>query len=195
VIADADSGPRSHGGAQRLRPHVLSAHPTRRDCRAPHPVIRLLTRAIALFALLAGSSARAAEIVTLWESAYVSARPGATVHLLLQADIRSGYVVVAQQARGPGLLPLDLKLSDNPYLKTGPPSFPTAQGSMVGERKVAGYASTLRIMLPVTISPRAPAGETVLSGELRYQACDGTRCLSAQTLPIALVIDIQQKRE
>jgi DsbC/DsbD-like thiol-disulfide interchange protein len=195
VIADADSGPRSHGGAQRLRPHVLSANATRRDCHAPRTVIRRLTRAIALFAVLAGSSARAAEIVTLWESAYVSARPGATVHLLLQADIGSGYVVVAQQARGAGLLPLSLKLNDSQYLKTGPPSFPTAQASMVGERQVAGYAATLRIMLPVTISPQAPAGEIVLSGELRYQACDEARCLSAHTLPIALVIEIQPNRE
>lgn len=191
MIADAESGPRAQGGAQRLRPLAYSAHATGRSCRA----LRAVIRTIAAFALLGGPPARAVEIVTLWDSAYVSARPGATVHLLLQADIRSGYVVVAQQARGAGLLPLSVKLNDDQYLKTGRPSFPTAEQRLVGARKVAAYASILHIMLPVTISPQAPAGETTLSGELRYQACDDTRCMSPQTVPVVLVIDIERNGE
>ncbi len=150
-----------------------------------------------LAALLACTLAHADDIVTLWDTAYVSVRPGTTVRLILLADIHPGYVVVAHQAQPDPLAPLTLQVGGAPYLTPGRPTYPAAEQGPVegGTLRVPVNSATLRIALPITVSPQAPAGETMLEGELRYQACNTWRCLPPRALPVQLVLDIKRGAE
>jgi hypothetical protein len=148
-----------------------------------------------LFALLvapAAMPAGAQSIVALWDPAYVAVRPGASVQIMIVADIRRDYVVVANQARDAQLLPLTLRFPARRGVTVGAPRYPAAQDARVDadRRRVPAYAGTLRIAVPVTVSQQAPPGELTLHGELRYQACFAQRCTASRTLPVKLTLDV-----
>jgi hypothetical protein len=72
-------------------------------------IIPVVNRVLPLLAaVLACTLAHADDIVTLWDTAYVSVRPGTTEHLILLADMHPGYMVVAHQAQ-PDQLVLDIE--------------------------------------------------------------------------------------
>jgi hypothetical protein len=153
-----------------------------------------------LFALLcaaAGVPAGAQSIVALWDPAYVAVRPGASVQIMVIADIRPGYVVIAHQATDAQLLPLTLHFPATRGVTVGAPRYPAAQDARVDadRRTVPTYARTLRIAVPIAVSKRAPPGELTLQGELRYQACVAQRCTAPRTLPVKLTLDVQPAGE
>ena len=176
----------------RLAVAATAGLPSRRAIIAPvKPTLALLA------VLFACAAAHADDIVTLWDTAYVSVRPGTTVRLILLADIAPGYVVVAHQAQADQPIPLTLQVERTAYLTPGSPTYPVAEQGAVegGTLRVPVYSATLRIALPITVSPQAPAGETMLEGELRYQACNTWRCLPPRTVPVQLVLDIARGAE
>jgi hypothetical protein len=148
---------------------------------------------LALLAASAWAPAGAQSIVALWDPAYVAVRPGATVQIMVIADIRPGYVVVAHQARDAQLLPLTLRFPATRGVTVGALRYPAAQDARVDadRRRVPTYAGTMRIAVPITVSKRAPPGELTLRGELRYQACVAQRCTASRTLPVQLTLDVQ----
>jgi hypothetical protein len=152
-------------------------------------MLRLL--AIAL-TLLACPSARGQAIMKLWDPAYVAVRPGASVELMVMAQIRPGYVVIAHQAEDAMLQPLTLRFRPARQALVGAPRYPAAQEAPVDadRRKLPTHAGTLSIAVPVTVSKQAAPGALTLQGELRYQACVELRCSAMRTLPVRLTIDV-----
>jgi hypothetical protein len=147
---------------------------------------------IVLLCALACPPAQAQALVTLWDPAYVAVRPGARVEIMVIAEIRPGYVVIAQQARDADLQPLTLRFRPARQAVVGAPRYPDAQEAYVDadRRKLPTHAGMLRIAVPVTVSKQAPPGEITLQGELRYQACVELRCSATRTLPVQLTIDV-----
>jgi hypothetical protein len=145
---------------------------------------------------LACAPAHAQAILKLWDPAYVAVRPGASVEVMVIADIRPGYVLIANPASASNLQPLSLRFGPAPALTLGAPRYPPAQEAHVDadRRKVLTYSGTLRIAVPVTVSKRTPAGTVKLEGELRYQACFEMRCSATRTLPVKLMIDVLPAR-
>jgi hypothetical protein len=144
-----------------------------------------------LLCALACSPAHAQAIMRLWDPAYVAVRPGASVEIMIIAEIRPGYVVIAHQASA-DLQPLTLRFRPTPRAAVGAPRYPAGQEARVDadRRKILAHAGTLRIAVPVTVSKQAKPGEVTLQGELRYQACVELRCSATRTLPVKLAIDI-----
>lgn len=136
--------------------------------------------------------AHAQALLRLWDPAYVAVRPGASVQIMVIADIRPGYVVIASQAGDSGLQPLALRFGPVSSVTLGAPRYPSAQESHVDtdRRKVLTHSGTLRIAVPVIVSKQAPPGAVKLEGELRYQACIELRCSATRTLPVKLTIDV-----
>ena len=130
--------------------------------------------------------------MTLWDPAYVAVRPGASVEIMVIAEIRPGYVVIAHQASDADLQPLTLRFRPTRQAVVGAPRYPAAQEAHVDadRRKLPTHAGMLRIAVPVTVSKQAAPGEMTLQGELRYQACVELRCSATRTLPVKLTIDV-----
>jgi len=151
-----------------------------------------MARLLLLLGALVCGSAHAQALVTLWDPAYVAVRPGASVSIMVIAEIRPGYVLIAHDAGGTDLQPLTLRFRPTPQVAVGAPRYPAAQDAHVDadRRKVPTHAGTLRIAVPVTVSKQAAPGEVTLQGELRYQACVELRCSATRTLPIKLTIDV-----
>jgi hypothetical protein len=143
-------------------------------------------------AALFSSFAHAQAIVTLWDPAYVAVRPGASVQVMVIADIRPGYVVIANRARDANLHSLSLRFQPTAGVTIEAPRYPDAQDTRVDadQHHTLTHTGTLRIGVPVTVSRHAAPGELTLEGELRYQACTQQRCSATRTLPIKLVIDV-----
>lgn len=147
--------------------------------------------------MLAWSPAHAQAIMTLWDPAYVAVRPGTSVEIMVIAEIRPGYVVIAHEASDANLLPLTLRFRPNPQAAVGAPRYPAGQEARVDvdRRKVPAHEGTLRIAVPVTVSKQAPPGEVKLQGELRYQACVELRCSATRTLPVKLTLDVRPAKD
>lgn len=152
-------------------------------------MLRLL---VTLLCLLACSSARGQAILKLWDPAYVAVRPGASIEVMVIAEVRVGYAVIAHEAADATLQPLTLRFRPARQATFGSPRYPAGQETRVDvdRRKVPAHAGTLRIAVPVTVSKQAPPGEMMLQGELRYQACIELRCSAIRTLPIKLTLDV-----
>jgi hypothetical protein len=151
-----------------------------------------MARLLLLLSTLVCSAAHAQAIVTLWDPAYAAVRPGATAQIMVIAEVRPGYVVIAHEASDADLQPLTLRFRPTRQAAVGAPRYPAAQEAHVDadRRKVPTYAGTLRIAVPVTVSKQAAPGEVTLQGELRYEACIELRCSATRTLPVKLTIDI-----
>ena len=157
-------------------------------------MIASMTRLLLVFlAAVFCTPARAQSIVALWDPAYVAVRPGASVQIMVIADIRPDYVVVAHQAADAQLAPLTLRFPAMRGVAVGAPRYPAAQDARVDadRRSIPTYAGTVRIAVPVTVSKQMPPGELTLQGELHYQACVELRCTASRTLPVRLTLDVK----
>jgi hypothetical protein len=156
-------------------------------------MIASMTRLLLVFlAAVFCMPARAQSIVALWDPAYVAVRPGASVQIMVIADIRPDYVVVAHQAADAQLAPLTLRFPATRGVAVGAPRYPAAQDARVdADRRRSQPTRPLRIAVPVTVSKHTPPGELTLQGELRYQACVELRCTASRTLPVRLTLDVK----
>jgi hypothetical protein len=156
------------------------------------PVMRIL---LAVLLVLVCAPADA-QVVSLWDPAYVAVRPGASVKVMIIASIRPGYLVAARQPQGRQLQPLSVSLRPAPYLAVGTPIYPAAKMTELDpdQAGLAGHTGTLRIAVPISVSRQAPAGELQLHGELHYQACSPRVCFKPRSLPIRIPIEVQAAR-
>jgi len=152
-------------------------------------MVRLL---VILCCTLACSPVRAQAILKLWDPAYVSVRPGASVEIILIAEVQGGYAVIAHDAEDSALQPLTLRFRPLRQVVVGTPRYPAGQPTHVDadRRKVSAHVGRLQIAVPVSVSKQTQAGELTLLGELRYQACVELRCSATRTLPVNLTLDV-----
>jgi hypothetical protein len=134
-------------------------------------------------------------VLRLWEERYLTVRAGATVHMVLHASVREGYVVVAQPDKRGKLLPLSLKMEPPEQLKLGSPVYPDAEPAKLqgGAIDAQVYRGTIAIRLPVTAPAKVDPGPHGVKGLLQYQGCDAVRCQPPMAIPIELTITIRQK--
>jgi hypothetical protein len=147
---------------------------------------------VILCCALACSPARGQVILKLWDPAYVAVRQGASVELVVIAEVQGGYAVIAHDAEDAALQPLTLRFQPLRQVIVGIPRYPAGQLTHVDadRRQVSAHAGRLQIAVPVTISKQAALGEIILQGELRYQACVELRCSARRTLPVKLTLDV-----
>lgn len=129
----------------------------------------------------------------LWEEVYVRMREGATVQARFHLTVAAGYRLVAHAVpAGSGLQPLILQAPRVPGLRLGAPIYPAPNVTTGprGRRAVPAHEGTLAVSLPITAYSGADRALRVVEGTLRYQVCDGERCLPAATLPVRIEVDL-----
>jgi hypothetical protein len=119
------------------------------------------------------------------------ARPGHHIALSLDLDLKPNMHVYAPGVEG--YIPIDWKLEESPAAKAQPFEYPASRKlhlKAIGET-VPVYRGRVRITREITFGQEdavrplvTPAGELILKGSLRYQACDDRKCYLPETAPL-----------
>jgi AhpC/TSA family protein/cytochrome c biogenesis DsbD-like protein len=120
------------------------------------------------------------------------ARPGLRIALSLDVELKPGMHVYAPGVQG--YIPIDWRLEEGgPAAKRHSFEYPRSEMlrlEAIGET-VAVYRGHIRIHREITFGQEAvlkpllsPAGEVIVKGSFRYQACDDRKCYVPQEVPL-----------
>ncbi len=117
-----------------------------------------------------------AEVTPVAETS--DAVPGSTVVLLLKVRLPKDVHVQANKPRDPSLIPTALTIEPPPGVTVEKVTYPAASElSQAGRReKLLVLGPEFDIEVHVAVAESRGAGEVVIPGRLRYQACNDTMC-------------------
>ncbi len=111
---------------------------------------------------------------------------GKNAVLELRFHVMEGYHVNSHTPKSDFLIPTTLKLDSADGVKAGTLEYPAGKMysfSFDPTEKLDVYAGDFTVKLPVV----AAAGEHMMNGVLRYQACDNAACYPPKTLPVQVL--------
>lgn len=146
----------------------------------------------ALVVLLGGTNTLAADVLRLRVPSHVAASAGQETVAAIQITVKRGYHVQANPVRNPSLIPIVLDMMADGSVTPGSPDYPLSKTMRLegADEDLVVYDGTFAIRLPLAVAVDAPAGPVILSGTLRYQACDDRHCLFPVTRPVKLVVQV-----
>jgi DsbC/DsbD-like thiol-disulfide interchange protein len=119
-----------------------------------------------------------------------SVRGGQHVALILDVELQPGIHVYAPGVQS-GYIPIEWKLSTSPTWTNTTVDYPEPKRVQLLGEMVPAYEGKMRITREVTIAPQRraaeaanAAGEFVIEGSFRYQACDDRQCFIPETVPL-----------
>jgi uncharacterized protein len=129
------------------------------------------------------------------ETPDVRVTSGGTAEAQVTVRIRPGFHVQANPAAEEFLVPLTVELPGRPPVRVGPPVYPAGLPHRL--RGATGdlltYEGAVRVRVPLRVESdggRKRDEVVVLSGSLRFQACDARVCLRPSTVPLRLVVRV-----
>ncbi len=142
-----------------------------------------------LFSPLAAQDSVPGGALTVAPVARLHVHRRQTVDVKLSVKVAPGYHVNSNAPDDPYLIPLRLSW-DKPVLEPVGTRFPTPQRVKLAfsDKPVAIFSGSFEIVATL----RAPANVAdmgMMSGKLRYQACNDRECLPPKVVPIRLSFD------
>ena len=121
----------------------------------------------------------------------VVAKAGATVDSALPVELRPGYHVNSNTPSDDYLIPLRLTWDAGPLEATGF-TFPQARMEKYrfSEKPLSVFTGDFQILTRFKVAASAAPGPAMLTGKLRYQACNDSMCLPPKTLDVSLQVEI-----
>lgn len=125
-------------------------------------------------------------------------RPGDRIRLLLDIELKPRMHVYAPGVEG--YIPIDWKMSDSPAIHAMPTINPPSKKLRLEaiQETVDVYDGRFTLQREVIVAPPAnvkqatnDAGQIVLEGTLRYQACDDRMCYLPQTVPLKWTLQLE----
>lgn len=118
-------------------------------------------------------------------------RGGQRVRLSVEAVLGRGLHAYAPGAP-PEFIPVSWTLGPSPAWKASNPEWPLADKTQLYgvDEKVPNYSGTFKVSREITLAAQAlltkeaPAGELLITGEFRYQACNDRVCFPPETVPV-----------
>jgi hypothetical protein len=125
----------------------------------------------------------------------VLAERNRVVDAAVWAHLKGGFHVNSHTPNGPYLIPLRLTWDRGPLevLEIVYPK-PTLENYPFSKEPVSVFSGDFNILTRFRISPSAPFGPGILTGRLRYQACNAVMCLPPKTVPVTLSYSIKPAR-
>lgn len=107
------------------------------------------------------------------------------------AQLRPGYHCNSNTPSEDFLIPLKLTWSAGPLNVAGVvyPK-PQMEKYAFSEKPLSVYTGDFEIVTKFKVPASAPAGLTVISAKLRYQACTDRMCLPPKTVDVSLPVDV-----
>ncbi len=120
------------------------------------------------------------------------------IALVVDIDLKPNMHVYAPGVQG--YIPIDWKMKDSEAWTAHEVRFPASETLFLPaiDEKVPVYRGHVRFVRDLTIGPEAKlkpalndAGELVVEGTLRYQACDDQKCYIPQDLPLKWTLQFE----
>jgi hypothetical protein len=147
------------------------------------PIGRLL---FCLFPLLLAAQS---DVLKIGATAPLNGKRGEAVQIKTQLQLQGGYHLNSHKPEDPYLIPLRLTWDAN-AVETVSVQFPDPKHEKYAfsEKALSVFTGDFAIMS--TVKPKV-AGFTVLTGKLRYQACNHNACLPPKTIDIKVPADFR----
>ncbi len=122
----------------------------------------------------------------------LSIKRGATAELKLRASLQPGYHVNSNAPNDEFLIPLKLTWAKEP-IETEQVVFPKPQLEhyAFSEKPVSVFSGNFEIVTRFKAPGSARPGFQVVTGKLRYQACNNKECLQPRSMDVRFTADIQ----
>jgi hypothetical protein len=120
----------------------------------------------------------------------ITAKSGSTAQVKLSAQVRAGFHVNSNTPNEDFLIPL--KLTWSGVLETAEIVYPKPQSEKYpfSEKPLSVYTGDFEILTRFKVPAAAASGPGVVSGKLRYQACNDRMCFPPKTVDISLPIEV-----
>lgn len=145
-------------------------------------------------ALLPPLSAQSSPPLAVAALPRVTAVRNAAAMVRLPVQLRNGYHVNSHTPSESYLVPLRLDWNSPPLevLEIGYPQ-PQTHTYSFSAKPLSVYTTDFAITTRFGVPATAPLGMTVVSGKLRYQACNDSSCLPPRTVEVKVSIDIRSQ--
>ena len=114
----------------------------------------------------------------------ISVAAGKAEDIELRFRVGPGLHVNSHAPKDELLIPTTLKLENSPGIAVMAETFPAGSAFRLGDETLDVYQGEFRVRVRVN----ARAGESTLTGALRYQACDTASCFPPRTLPVKVIV-------
>ena len=121
----------------------------------------------------------------------LTAKAGTTITQTLHVKLTPGYHCNSNKPSDEYLIPLKLTWSTTP-LEATDVAYPKPQMEKYSfsPDPLSVYTGDFEIVTKFKVPPSAAPGSAIVSGKLRYQACNDRMCLTPKTVDVALPIDV-----
>jgi hypothetical protein len=155
--------------------------------------VRCHTRfVLALFLAGAALEAQPPNVLTITPSPRQQAKRNETLTAKVHAKISPGYHANSNKPNEDYLIPMKLTWKADP-MEVVDVAFPKAQQEkyQFSEKPVSVFSGDFEITTTFKVPASATPGLTIVSGKLRYQACNDTMCLPPKTIDVPLTVEIR----
>ena len=119
------------------------------------------------------------------------AKIGAEAEVKVKLDLREGYHCNSNKPSDEYLIPL--KLTWNAGALESPEvqyPAPRSEKYSFSDKPLSVYTGSFELLTRFKVPSSAVAGQVMLTGKLRYQACTDRMCLSPKTLDVTVPVDL-----
>lgn len=134
------------------------------------------------------------QVLTAKGPLKIQARRGGLVSVPVSVGLQPGYHVNSHTPSEDYLIPLRLTW-DESLLKAQQTTYPKPEFRKYSfsEKPLAVYTGAFEIQTRFEVPSTAPLGMAVISGKLRYQACNDSMCLPPRTVEIKIPVEVRAK--
>lgn len=128
--------------------------------------------------------------VAVRPSTQIVARPGTKVVYQTKVTVQPGFHVNSDKPTDEYVIPLKLTWSNGP-LTVESITYPKPEEIKVGNETLSVFTGDFSITSHFAVPQQAHPGSTVMTGKLRYQACNNQMCLRPATADVRVPVFIQ----
>jgi hypothetical protein len=125
------------------------------------------------------------------ETPSLSAARGATVEAKIPVTVDAGFHVNSNHPSDEYLIPLKLTWTSLGALEGGTVTYPAAQKYDFMEKPLSVFSGSFTLAASFKVAATVPPGPGMVTGKLRYQACNSNTCFPPKTADVNLPYQVQ----
>jgi hypothetical protein len=155
------------------------------------PLNRKALLTAAAFWFILPSIAQNNNVLTIAPPEKVTAKIGSATQVKVSLEVRTGYHCNSNKPLDDYLIPLKLTWAPGP-LESPEVTYPAPQMEKYSfsPTPLSVYTGNFDLMTKFKVSASATPGQAIITGKLKYQACNDRMCLTPKTIDVSVPIDI-----
>lgn len=132
------------------------------------------------------------NILSVQDPPALAARRGTAVQAKLKVSLRPGFHVNSNTPSEDYLIPFKLTWTPGP-LESPAVAYPKAQMEKYefSDKPISVFTGDFDLNTSFKVPAGAPVGPTVITGKLRYQACNDKSCFPPKTAEVKMTVQVQ----